>query len=130
MSKPLNGREHNVKKLFYAAAIFTLVACAKKDTYNAPPSNMPATTAPASTSSAAEDTYPMNATIVSRDPAKNTLNLDSIEVPGKMMAMKMDYEVRDAKVGSLPPDGTAVVVTMHDQNGKYWITDVKARPKK
>jgi hypothetical protein len=45
------------------------------------------------------------------------------------MAMKMAYEVRDAKVGSLPPDGAAVVVTMHDQNGTYWISDVKPQPK-
>jgi hypothetical protein len=72
-----------------------------------------------------EKTYPMTATIISRDPAKNTLNLDNKEVPGEMMAMKMDYEVRGAKVGSLPPDGTPVVVTMHDRNGAYYITDVK-----
>ena len=74
-----------------------------------------------------EKTYPMTATIISRDPAKNTLNLDNKEVPGQMMAMKMDYEVRGAKVGSLPPDGTPVVVTMHDGNGAYYITDVKAK---
>ena len=74
-----------------------------------------------------EKTYPMTATIVSRDPAKNTLNLDNKEVPGEMAAMKMDYELRGAKVGSLPPDGTPVVVTMHDQNGAYYITDVKRK---
>lgn len=74
-----------------------------------------------------EKTYPMTATIVSRDPGKNTLNLDNKEVPGEMMAMKMDYEVRGAKVGSLPPDGTAVEVTVHDRNGSYYITDVKAK---
>ena len=74
-----------------------------------------------------EKTYPMTATIISRDPAKNTLNLDNKEVPGQMMAMKMAYEVRGAKVGSLPPDGTPVVVTMHDRNGAYYITDVKAK---
>ncbi len=72
-----------------------------------------------------EVTYPMTATIISRDPARNMLNLDNKEVPGKMMAMKMEYEVRGAKVDSLPRDGSAVVVTMHDQNGKYYITDVK-----
>jgi len=70
----------------------------------------------------------MTATIVSRDPARNMVNLDNKEVPGKMAAMKMDYELRGAKVGSLPPDGTAVEVTVHDQNGKYWVSDVK--PKK
>jgi hypothetical protein len=75
----------------------------------------------------AEKTYPMTATIVSRDPAKNTVNLDNKEVPGQMMAMKMDYELRGAKVTSLPPDGAAVEVTMHDTNGSYYITDVKVK---
>ena len=74
-----------------------------------------------------EKTYPMTATIVSRDPAKNTVNLDNKEVPGEMAAMKMDYELRGAKVTSLPPDGTPVEVTVHDQNGSYYITDVKTK---
>ena len=75
----------------------------------------------------AEKTYPMTATIVSRDPAKNTVNLDNKEVPGEMEAMRMDYELRGAKVSSLPPDGTPVVVTVHDANGGYYITDVKTK---
>jgi len=74
-----------------------------------------------------EKTYPMTATIVSRDPAQNTVNLDNKEVPGEMEAMKMDYELRGAKVSSLPPDGTPVVVTVHDANGSYYITDVKTK---
>jgi len=119
-----------VKRFIYAVGIFALIACAKKETYTAPPTNAPATTAQPTTSSAAEETYPMTATIVSRDPAKNMVNLDNKEVPGKMGAMKMEYELRGAKVDSLPADGTAVVVTMHDQNGKYWVTDVKPQSKK
>ena len=74
-----------------------------------------------------EVTYPMTATIVSRDPAKNSVNLDNKEVPGKMAAMKMDYELRGAKVSELPPDGTPVEVTMHDVNGSYYVTDVKKK---
>ena len=69
----------------------------------------------------------MTATIVSRDPAKNTVNLDNEEVPGKMAAMKMDYEMRGAKASELPPDGTPVVVTMHEANGSYYVTDVKVK---
>ena len=72
-----------------------------------------------------EKTYPMTATIVSRDSAKNSVNLDNKEVPGQMAAMKMDYELRGAKVSDLPPDGAVVVVTMHDMNGAYYVTDVK-----
>ena len=65
---------------------------------------------------------------ISRDPAKNTVNLDNKEVPGEMAAMKMDYELRGAKVADLPADGTAVEVTVHDSNGSYYVTGVK--PKK
>ena len=112
-----------------AAAILALVACAKTETDSAlPKPAVPAVSTTASTSPAAEQTYPMTATIVSRDPGKNTVNLDNKEVPGRMMAMKMDYELRGAKVDSLPPDGTPVEVTMHDADGSFYITDVK--PKK
>ena len=74
-----------------------------------------------------ENTYPMTATIVSRDPAQNTVNLDNKEIPGVMEAMKMDYELRGAKVNALPPDGTPVTATLHERDGRYWISDVRAR---
>jgi Cu/Ag efflux protein CusF len=89
-----------------------VVACSKE-----PQTNTPAATK--------EKTYAMTATIVSRDPAKNTVNLDNKEVPSEMAAMKMDYELRGAKVTELPPDGTPVQVTVHDVNGAYYVTDVK-----
>ncbi len=76
---------------------------------------------------APEKTYPMTATIVSRDPASHTLNMDNKDVPGVMEAMRMDYEVRGANVASLPPDGTPVEVTLHEQDGRFWISDVKQR---
>jgi hypothetical protein len=114
----------------YAVTILALLSCAKKETYNAPSSSTLAPIASTSTAAPAEETYPMTATIVSRDSVKNMVNLDNNEVPGRMGAMKMDYELRGAKVGSLPADGTPVVVTMHDQNGKYWISDVKPASKK
>lgn len=81
--------------------------------------------APAPTSS--EKTYPMTATIVSRDPSHNTVNLDNKEVPGVMEAMKMDYELRGTNVGTLPPDGTPVDVTLHERDGNYWVTDVRTK---
>jgi hypothetical protein len=31
------------------------------------------------------------------------MNLENKEVPGKIATMKMDYELRGAPVGSLPP---------------------------
>src|SRR5947209_18318794 len=104
-----------MKRLLMTALIaLTAVACSKPKQ----------TSTPAASN---ETTYPMTATIVSRDPAKNTVNLDNKEVPGEMEAMRMDYELRGAKVSSLPPDGTPVVVTVHDANGAYYITDVKTK---
>src|SRR2546423_9447596 len=103
-----------MKRLLIATvAALALVACSKQ------------TSTPSASN---ETTYPMTATILSRDPAKNTVNLDNVEVPGRMAAMKMDYELRGAKVAELPPDGTPVEVTVHDTNGSYYVTDVK--PKK
>ena len=67
----------------------------------------------------------MTATIVSRDPGANTVNLDNKEIPGVMEAMKMDYALRGAKASALPPDGTAVSATLHERDGQYWVTDVK-----
>jgi hypothetical protein len=67
----------------------------------------------------------MTATIVSRDPAQNTVALDNDAVPGVMEGMRMDYALRDGKVAALPPDGTPVDVKLHEREGRYWVTDVK-----
>ena len=69
----------------------------------------------------------MTATIVSREPRGNTVNLDNKEVPGVMEAMQMDYSLRGAKVDALPANGTPVACTLHERDGEYWVTDV--RPK-
>ena len=116
-----------MKQIFAPVVVLTLVISGckgTKSTEGSPPSSMSTSTA---TNAAAEKTYPMTATIVSRDPAKNMVNLDNKEVPGEMAAMRMDYELRGAKVTSLPPDGMPVEVTVHDQNGWYYITDVKLK---
>ena len=76
---------------------------------------------------AKDNQYPMTATIVSRDPAQNVVTLDNKDVPGVMEPMRMDYALRDAKVASLPPNGTEVTVTLHEREGEYWITDVRAK---
>src|SRR5436190_9818334 len=104
-----------MKRILIATLITLAVACSKGSETNTPAASK-------------EKTYAMTATIVSRDPARNTVNLDNKEVPGEMTAMKMDYELRGAKVSELPPNGTPVEVTVHDTDGSYYITDVK--PKK
>ena len=121
--------------LIISASLF-IVACAKKEdeTTSTQASAAPVTDTSAistaagpATTTVTETTYPMYGVIVSRDPAKNSVNIDNEDVPGKMAPMKMDYEVRDAKVDTLPADGAKVQVTVHDQNRAYWITEVKAR---
>lgn len=73
-----------------------------------------------------EHTYPMTATIVARDTSQNAVTLDNKEVPGVMEAMRMDYRVGDAKVNALPPNGTPVNATLHERDGDYWVTGVRA----
>lgn len=78
--------------------------------------------------SAPEKTYPMTATIVSRDLRGKTVNLRNKGIPGVMEPMQMDYPVRDAKIESLPPDGAAVTATLHQREDEFWVSDIK--PKK
>src|SRR5438477_868914 len=68
----------------------------------------------------------LEGTIVGRDPSKNTLTVQHAEVPGVMMPMTMGYEVRGQKVTALPANGARVTGVLHEANGKYWLTDVKA----
>ena len=68
----------------------------------------------------------MNGKLVSRDTATNQVTIDNEEVPGGVMApMVMAYELRGARVDSLPADGTTITSTLHEKDGKYWVTDVK-----
>ena len=72
-----------------------------------------------------ETVYPMTATVVSRDPAQNSVTLDNKDIPGVMESMRMDYAVRDARVAALPPNGTPVTLKLHEQDGNYWVTDIR-----
>lgn len=121
-----------MKKLFALALIVTaLVACQKSepaqtDTGTATVSTAAPAADDTSGTAAAEKTYTMNGKLVSRDAAKNEVTIDNEEVPGGVMApMVMDYELRGAKVDGLPPDGSKITSTLHEQDGKYWVSDVK-----
>jgi len=104
-----------MKSIFVTlVVVLSVAACAKTET-------------PITQTATAAKTYTMNGVIVSRDTAKNNVNIDNENVPDVMPPMKMDYELRGAKVDSLPPDGSKVTMTLHDENGKYWVSDVKAR---
>lgn len=79
----------------------------------------------ASQSAGPEHTYTMKGTLVSRNAAAKTVNIDNEDVPNVMPPMKMDYELRGANVDTLPPDGTKITSTLHERDGEYWVTDVK-----
>jgi len=79
------------------------------------------------TTRAGEKTYTMNGLLRSRDGAKNTVNIENEDLPGVMPPMKMDYELRGATVNALPPDGARVTMTLHEQDGTYWVTGLRTR---
>ncbi|HEV7573418.1 MAG TPA: copper-binding protein [Thermoanaerobaculia bacterium] len=74
---------------------------------------------------AGEKTYTMTGKIVGRDASENALTIDHQAIPGFMEAMTMDYIVRGAKVDALPPNGAAIMATLHVTDDKgTWITAV------
>jgi hypothetical protein len=75
-----------------------------------------------------EKLYTVRGVVLSRDATRNSLNLDHERIPDFMEAMKMDYNVRGAKVEKLPADKTRIEAKLHVTERSYWITDVKAIP--
>jgi len=73
-----------------------------------------------------EKLYTVRGVILSRDVTRNSLNVDHERIPDFMEAMKMDYNVRGAKVAELPADQTRFEAKLHVTERSYWITDVKA----
>ena len=72
-----------------------------------------------------ESSGALNGRITGRDAKTNRLTIQHEEVKGLMAAMTMPYEVKGAKVSSLPADGSKITATLHSKNGSYWLTDVK-----
>lgn len=117
--------------LLLALLTVAAIACQKTEPVGTgtalPPPADAAATPVSDTAGQAEKTYTMNGTLVSRDAAENEVTIDNEEVPGGVMApMVMAYELRGASVDSLPPDGSKITSTLHEQNGTFWVTDVKA----
>jgi Copper binding periplasmic protein CusF len=75
-----------------------------------------------------EKLYTVRGVILSRDATRNSLNLDHERIPDFMEAMTMDYNVRGAKVETLPADHKRIEAKLHVTERSYWITDVKAIP--
>lgn len=72
-----------------------------------------------------ERLYTVRGKILSRDAADNTLKVDHEAIPGFMEAMVMDYSIRGAEVGSLPPDGSRIEAKLHVTDRGYWLTEIK-----
>lgn len=108
----------------------SVVACQKNGTATSQSETSTETAAAATageSQGAAEKTHTMTGTLVSRNAATNEVTIDNDEVPGGVMAkMVMGYELRGGSLTELPADGTKITSTLHEQNGKYWVTDVKA----
>lgn len=75
---------------------------------------------------AAEKSGRLDGTIVGRDTKKNELTISHAAVPDLMGAMTMPYEVRGQRVDALPADGAQITATLHEADGNYWLTDVRA----
>jgi hypothetical protein len=39
--------------------------------------------------------------------------------------MTMAFEVRGGEPGSLPAEGSTIRATLHVQDGRYWLTEVR-----
>jgi hypothetical protein len=39
--------------------------------------------------------------------------------------MSMAFEVRGGEPGNLPSEGSTIRATLHAQDGRYWLTDVR-----
>lgn len=66
--------------------------------------------------------------IVGRDTANNELKVAHGDVKGILAAMTKVYHVHDARVSALPGTGTRIAAKLHSDDGKYWLTDVRAVP--
>ena len=84
--------------------------------------------APKPLSEPGEKVYAVRGTVLSRNASDNSLRLDHEAIPGFMEAMTMDYNVRGAKVETLPADKSRIEAKLHVTDRGYWITDVKKIP--
>jgi Cu/Ag efflux protein CusF len=75
---------------------------------------------------AAEKSGRLDGTIVGRDAQKNQLTISHAAVADIMGAMTMPYEVRGQRVDALPANGAKITATLHESDGSYWLTDVRA----
>ena len=101
-------------------------ACAREPETAEPAAITPTTAAaPAEAAPVSEKTYVLRGKIVSRDPAKGMLTVEHEKIEGLWEPMTMGFEVRGGDPASLPPDGARIQATLHVEDGRYWLTEVR-----
>lgn len=77
-------------------------------------------------SSAKEDVklYDVKGTVVALDREKKVVTLDHEDIPGLMKAMKMEFDVADAKVLDGMAAGDRVAGKLKTDAGKYVVTSL------
>jgi len=111
-------------KLWVNAILMLLAvvaACARKEQAPAAAGGESAATPAAEV----EKTYPLRGKVVSLDAARNEITVDHEKIEGLWEPMTMAFEVRGSEGASLPPEGSTIRATLHAQDGRYWLTDVR-----
>jgi Cu/Ag efflux protein CusF len=100
-------------------------ACARREAAPAPEAGA-STQQPAAAARTEEKTYELRGKIVSRDRAARTLTVEHEKIEGLWEPMTMGFEIREGDVADLPPDGSRIRATLHVEDGRYWLTEVRA----
>jgi Cu/Ag efflux protein CusF len=111
-------------KFWVSAVVMSLVvvtACARKEQPAAAAGDQSSGTPAAGV----EKTYPFRGKVVSLDPARNEITVDHEKVEGLWEPMSMAFEVRGGEPGNLPSEGSTIRATLHVQDGRNWLTDVR-----
>jgi protein SCO1/2 len=72
--------------------------------------------------------YDLTGKVVAVAPDRQSVSLDHEEIPGLMMAMKMEYRVADPKLLDDLKPGDTVKGRLKDESGKYTITRLEKLP--
>ena len=91
--------------ILVVAALLVLAGCTKPDTSK-------------------ENVYDLKAKVIASDPANKKVTLDSEEIPGHMKAMKMPFDVSDAKLLDGIKAGDQVHGKLSVKNGTSVITEL------
>jgi protein SCO1/2 len=88
------------------------------------------TPSPTTPAASATRTYDVRGSVVAIAPDRLTVSLDHEEIPGLMAAMKMDYQVEDARMLEGLKAGDRVAGRLQDRDGAYLIVSLEKQPRR